>query len=345
VASAGTASAQSINIDLSTTFGTPSNTFAAAGLAGTWNPIQIATGPFPLVDLAGAMTAATISRTAGVGYDFSYNNAGTFGDDEALMDDGQDPSSDSTWTIANLAAGNYTVYTYAWAPDSATYVSNVVVNGGTATPVGGAWPSGYVAGITHSVDNVAIAAGGSITIRIYVNTSFATFDGVQIVLGGSSTPSTPFCFGNGTGTACPCGNSGAAGNGCANSVNASGAHLAGSGTASVMADTYLLSGSGMPNSSALYFQATAQINGGAGIVFGDGLRCGSTNVLRLGTKSNVGGASHYPDTGDTSISIRGLIPAGGGTRYYQCWYRNADPTFCNPETFNLSNGVGVTWIP
>src|SRR5690606_27479256 len=85
-----------------------------------------------------------------------------------------------------------------------------------------------------------------------------------------------FCFGDGSGTACPCGNSGAAGRGCANSVDASGARLAASGAASLTNDTLVLSGSGMPNSSALYFQGTTQISA----PFGDGLRCAGGTVVR-----------------------------------------------------------------
>jgi len=39
-------------------------------------------------------------------------------------------------------------------------------------------------------------------------------------LGGPAL--TLFCFGGGTSTACPCGNAGTAGNGCASSVNPAG---------------------------------------------------------------------------------------------------------------------------
>jgi hypothetical protein len=66
-------------------------------------------------------------------------------------------------------------------------------------------------------------------------------------------------------------------------------------------------------------------------------------VVRLGTKSNVGGASQYPVAGDQSISVRGGALAGN-TRYYQVWYRNA-AVFCNAETFNLTNGYRLVWAP
>jgi hypothetical protein len=154
---------------------------------------------------------------------------------------------------------------------------------------------------------------------------------------------TSFCSGDGSGTACPCGNSGAAGNGCASSVNASGGHLAGTGSASIAGDTFTLTGSGLPNSSALYFQGTMQIAGGAGSVFGDGLRCAGGTVIRLGTKTNVSGTSSYPSGTDTPISIKGANSAGA-VRDYQCWYRNA-AAFCTASTFNLTNGIAVTWTP
>ncbi|MBL8861320.1 MAG: VCBS repeat-containing protein [Planctomycetes bacterium] len=150
-----------------------------------------------------------------------------------------------------------------------------------------------------------------------------------------------YCAGDGSAAACPCGNSGAAGRGCASSVNANGARLAATGAASLSADTLVLSGSGMPNSSALYFQGTVRTNGGLGSAFGDGLRCAGGSVVRLGTKSNVAGASGYPAAGDPGVATRGLVGAPG-TRTYQVWYRNA-AAFCTADTFNLSNGLEVAW--
>jgi hypothetical protein len=150
-----------------------------------------------------------------------------------------------------------------------------------------------------------------------------------------------FCFGDGSGTTCPCGNAGSAGNGCASSVNAAGANLTASGSASLSADTLVLVGSGMPDSSALYFQGTSRVDGGMGVVFGDGLRCVSGSIVRLKAASNSAGASQFPKAGDPSVSVRGMI-AAPGTRTYQAWYRNA-AAFCTPSTFNLTNGIDVTW--
>jgi hypothetical protein len=167
----------------------------------------------------------------------------------------------------------------------------------------------------------------------------ATFGTFAITESGTpcGPPAVPYCFGDGTGTPCPCGNNGAAGNGCASSVSAGGAHLSTSGLSLLANDTLVLSGTAMPNSSCLYFQGTTQI----GVAFGDGLRCAGGAVTRLATKTNAGGASQYPAAGDLPIHVKGGV-AAPGTRTYQVWYRNA-ASFCTPATFNLTNGVLITW--
>jgi hypothetical protein len=42
--------------------------------------------------------------------------------------------------------------------------------------------------------------------------------------------------------------------------------------------------------------------------------------------------------------VQGQVVATG-SRYYQAWFRNADPTFCTSATFNLTNGREVVWAP
>ncbi|MBL8863745.1 MAG: hypothetical protein JNK02_17280 [Planctomycetes bacterium] len=153
-----------------------------------------------------------------------------------------------------------------------------------------------------------------------------------------------YCFGDGSGAACPCGNAGLAGHGCANSVNPSGASLAGFGQASLASDSLVLAGAGMTNGSVLYFQGTSRQNGGAGVAFGDGLRCVGGTIVRLWTVVNAGGASQVPAPGDPGIAVRGQV-GSPGTRTYQAWYRNAAPGFCTAATYNLTNGVEVLWAP
>ncbi len=160
-----------------------------------------------------------------------------------------------------------------------------------------------------------------------------------------AVPVTPFCSGDGSATPCPCGNAGHAGKGCDNSFATGGGLLVSTGYPSVGADTLVLSVSGLPaTATALYFQGETQQNGGLGVVFGDGLRCAGGTIIRLGTKTSAGGASSFGAGvgSDPLISVRGLVPAGGATRTYQVWYRNA-AAFCTPSTFNLTNGLAVVW--
>ncbi len=180
---------------------------------------------------------------------------------------------------------------------------------------------------------------GTVTVGLWKAGSPSSFAATAEVPSAGVT-TFAFCSGDGTGTACPCGNNGAAGAGCANSLGHGGV-LAASGAASITADTFVLAGSGMPDSSVLYFQGTSQQSGGAGAVFGDGLRCAGGTVIRLGTKTNSAGASQYPGAGDPSIAVRGAN-AAGNVRTYQGWYRNA-ASFCSTDTFNLTNGVQTTW--
>ncbi len=154
----------------------------------------------------------------------------------------------------------------------------------------------------------------------------------------------PFCAGDGEGTACPCGNSGAHLHGCANSAAPAGALLGASGAPLLANDTFALHGSGMPNGPVAYFQGTTSVAGGAGSAFGDGKLCLAGSIVRLGTKQNAGGASSFPGPSDPSISTLGGIAGGMQIRTYQAWYRDVAP-FCTPDGFNLTNALIVTWSP
>ncbi|MBI5364571.1 MAG: beta-galactosidase [Planctomycetes bacterium] len=151
-----------------------------------------------------------------------------------------------------------------------------------------------------------------------------------------------FCTGDGASAACPCGNAGSAGHGCANSAFAAGAQLGGAGAARVLGDTAVLTALNLTGSTCVFFQGDAQA---PPLAVDDGLGCVTGSVVRLGTKPIASSASSFPGAGDPAISVRGAIPATGGTRYYQCFYRNAVATFCPPATSNRTNGLVVTWVP
>lgn len=196
--------------------------------------------------------------------------------------------------------------------------------------------TGFLPG--KDIDGCAALPGGGFVLAGEENTFWSGGELDLLVLRADAAVHAE-CFGFGPAAGCPCANPGALGHGCANSVNPDGALLTGTGFASVSNDSILLSGNGMPNASALYFQGTTL----AAVPFGDGERCAGGTVVRLGIEFNASGASQYPAAGDPSVSVRGgvLVP---GRRIYQTWYRNA-AAYCTTSTFNLTNAVVVDWVP
>lgn len=181
-------SPQSFNIDYTTGLGTPTSDYPAAGLQpGVWNnPAAGVTTPQPLVNLAGAATSVTIRMTTANGA-FTFNNAGTTGNDEALMDDILDLGFQAadTFVIENLGDGPYSVITYAWAPDSALFITSVDVNGLGAQNVGGPWPGMHEFGITYAQHNNVFPVGGTITIdTVALTGSSGSLNGIQLIAGG-----------------------------------------------------------------------------------------------------------------------------------------------------------------
>ena len=170
---------------------------------------------------------------------------------------------------------------------------------------------------------------------------------------GAGSPCTTvpsyYCFGDGSAAACPCGNNSTPGQdaGCLNSLSLAG-RMRAIGLASVTSDSLQLQASHVPNGPGLYFQGPAQVAGGLGMPFGDGLRCvGGSPLMRLGIVLAMSGTSTYP-TGTTSpndvpISIKGAVLPG--TQQYQLWYRDSG-AFCTVSSvFNLTNAASVTWTP
>lgn len=160
----------------------------------------------------------------------------------------------------------------------------------------------------------------------------------------TTAAATTFCFGDGALTdhtaACPCGNTGVTGNGCANSFNALGANLRASGETTT--DDVALTAAGMPATSfALFLQHDAAGDS----VFHDGVICASGGLIRLRGRAAVAGTASFPSSSDTlTLSQRGGVFAGQGVRrYYAAWYRNAASSFCPPGTANVSNGLRIEW--
>jgi hypothetical protein len=257
------------------------------------------------------------------------------------------------YLVGNGDAESLTRLTLAILPPGAEETGGSAitpVDPGTITlalPPGGVGDVGPATAVQYSRDvpsqtwTPTVSVSGT-EVRITVGRVISS--PVLITIPWGPPPGAAFCPGDGSGAACPCGNDApsGAGTGCTSSLG-NGALLAASGTASVGSDSFVLSGSQMPDSSALYFQGTTRVDASLGSVFGDGLRCAGGAVIRLGTKTNASGASQYPAPGDASVSVRGAV-AAGDVRTYQVWYRNA-ATFCTADTFNLSNGYEAAWAP
>jgi len=342
-------SAQSFNLDYGQPNTGPSSSYGGAGLAGYWNSIQGMSGTYLLKDITGAQTNVQYSQS-GAAAVITDNDPNVTGDDALLMNDGlitYTYGTDSCFYFSGLQPGTYELITYAWRPNHPAQTAKTFVDSTPGVEIsGGAWPGSQVHGVTYARHIVVVDSSGFMGPHSGLSASAdptvgAMCNGMQL---RRIDDHPGYCFGDGSGTACPCGNSGPAGAGCMNSTGNAG-HLTASGASSVSSDSVVLNASGMgAHVTSLFFQGTAQSAGGAGTVLGDGLICVSGSIKRLGTKTNSGGASSYPQAGDAPISIKGAIPATGGTFYYQTWYRDA-AAFCTSDTSNLTNGVAVVWVP
>ena len=160
-----------------------------------------------------------------------------------------------------------------------------------------------------------------------------------------SDPFTSFCFPGQDGVIdCPCGNDPTGNRGCDNSANTGGGAIAASG--SVLLDTVHLTASQMlPTSTTIFTQSSSVSN--VGVSFGDGVRCATGTLLRLGTKTASGGVASYPGASDPSITERsaalGSPISPGDKRYYFAYYRDPNFLFACSATYNATNAVQVQW--
>lgn len=313
--------------------GVPSPAYAGAGVAGVWNAISPSPSNAPLVDLSGFATSMTISGLAGP---FTFDNAGTSGDDAALLDDVADPSPASSYTINGVPSGTYEVIVYAWAPDNRTgFLTDVTISGGVAgtqTCGGATWSGSHVEGVTF-VRDTTVVTGGSITIAVATNTGFASVNGLQLRrTSGSIDPST-YCVS-------------------ALSVNGCTPVMSFSGTPSVAASSGFTVA--MINADGLRTGGMFYGFGPASIPFGSGSATLCTTAPRkrllnpLGATSGTTGACD----GALSVDLLAFIAANpstlgapfvaGDTLYLQGWNRDNGNGSKNIAT---SNGLRVTFQP
>ena len=199
----------------------------------------------------------------------------------------------------------------------------------------------FASNVSHDFRAIPLATHGNLGAPI----DQAAFAFLVERLSGTTPPDVgvPFCAGDGSSTACPCGNFSQPGAnlGCRHSLVVGG-NLHAVGSASVANDTLVLRGDSMPNSSALYFQGDGLAPGG-GIAFDDGIRCAGNVIRRLGLRTNASGWSQYPSQGSPKVSVQGGALAGQ-TLYYQVWFRDTG-AYCTSALTNLTNALAITWTP
>jgi hypothetical protein len=201
---------------------------------------------------------------------------------------------------------------------------------GSYPPTGGIFgASNYASAAIDAVDLYPDGPGAPNTSPVY-------YDDFGIVSGGIT--STPFCFGDGGGSACPCGNSAGSGEGCANSGGAGGLLTAHGDNDVGGSQTYECANL-IPTQPALLFSGDNAVNGGSGIPFGDGLRCVGQGVLRHGVR--------VPDASGDAAWTSPLLNENWGpgtTKHFQGWYRDPSGGPCG-SGFNLTSGLTIAFNP
>ncbi len=323
-----TAQTGSYYVDFGDAFGSPSNTYAAAApTGGSWNTVGIPVSlPHvePLIDAAGNTSSVSLIIDAPLVTDtavINFDNAFTFGDDQALLDEGWYVNGLGTMEITGLPEGTYRVYTHAMAPDADNLITSVNVLGSPdpSQDIGGDFSAGFVLGVTHAEHSITIAAGGSIVIETDVVFSYDTICGVQIVPEGGGIGSN-YCISTPNST------------GMASAISAT-------GTGSLAANNLVLTADSLPAQPGIFIAGPAQQQ----TPFFNGFLCIDFNGLQRfnDTSSPVGGV--ITEAVDYGTSVQGGLNVVAGQTYnYQRW--NRDPSGGGGFA-NFSDGIQISHTP
>jgi hypothetical protein len=321
----------------------------------------------------GFMNTTTNWTSSGVGYDNIGLNELVLGPDDcggatAIAGDGVFAFDATTATTGAEGQNEYNCYSFGsstvdndiwfeWTADTDGTVNVSTCNDASADTKIAAYPGNSCpadgsslacnddadgcAGFTSAMD-FACTSGSVYMIQV------GHFPGTPGGIGNATItqtvpcPADTYCYGDGSGTACPCSNSGGACGGCANS-SGTGATLSVAGTSSLTADSIVLTAEGLlANQPCLFFSGTNQINSGNGISFGDGLRCTGNAAVRIeiGTADSNGSCSSSVEVSTNGQAYGNTLSAGEVVNY-QCWYR--DNTGVCGNSHNLTNGLTLTW--
>jgi spore coat protein A len=145
---------------------------------------------------------------------------------------------------------------------------------------------------------------------------------------------TAYCFGDGSGAACPCGNSDGPGSGCAHSAGY-GSRLYNIGGESASLDDAVLTAIHLPpNKAGLVFMG---VNPSA-VPFGDGLLCLQGQIKRFPGKYS-GASGSFLQT--QLVQQSGGVITAGSTWHFQVWHR--DPNGPCGHGSNTSNGLRIAF--
>lgn len=130
---------------------------------------------------------------------------------------------------------------------------------------------------------------------------------------------------------------------CSSTANSSGgaALISQTGSCSVVANSFTLQASPVPNSVGIFFYSQGQAAGGAGVPFGNGLRCvggGGNQIVRL--KPKIASGNLLVDPVDFSMLPAAGQILSGSTWNFQAWFRDVP---AGGAQFDLSNGLQVTF--
>lgn len=182
-------------------------------------------------------------------------------------------------------------------------------------------------------------SGARVLIGAYLDDDLGQNSGAAYLFAVPQSEGNAYCFGDGSGTPCPCFNPGNSGEGCANSTG-SGTTLWAAGPTGIDADELVFySEQLVPSQPALLFAARNALNQGNGLPFADGLRCAGGGAVRLGA---VVAAPNGLAIWGPGLAQRGDF-APGELRRFQGWYR--DPLTPCGSGSNLSNGLEIAFTP
>ena len=338
----GTTTTQNYLATLTTTTVTP---IAVTGTF-TAGPISISTVGQTTVDTDIALFDSNGNAVLETGVGYANN------DDEHCTTAGVTSTVLQSRMVRTLPAGTYYLGVSAWN-----------AAGDKASPGDDGYFGGAVVDFPGSfVSNVSSATASDRDVQISDGTNTYTASGINntvaygvvwytfTVAGGGITA---FCDAGAAGViACPCGNPpAAAGKGCDNSAATGGASISGAGSANTAGDTLVFTTGGQTaNGTTIILQGNAIAGGGAGVPFGQGVRCVGGTLKRLYVKSPGGtGGVTAPVGADPTVSTQsanlGDPIAPGSTRYYMAYYR--DPIVLGGcaanATFNATNALQVAW--